>query len=107
MSCRSLVLLNYVVVQSDEAMDEYIRTTLHSGNALVGTCAMGLAPENGAVVDAHLRVHGVRGLRVADSSVIPNIPGDSAIHQATVKPVCCRCGGLGLLHVEFGGAAIA
>lgn len=56
-------------------MDEYIRQTLHSGNALVGTCAMGLAPENGAVVDADLRVYGVRGLRVADSSVIPNIPG--------------------------------
>ncbi len=62
-------------LQSDEAMDEYIRQTLHSGNALVGTCAMGLAPENGAVVDADLRVYGVRGLRVADSSVIPNIPG--------------------------------
>jgi len=56
-------------------MDEYIRTTLHSGNALVGTCSMGLAPENGAVVDADLRVYGVRGLRVADSSVIPHIPG--------------------------------
>jgi choline dehydrogenase-like flavoprotein len=62
-------------LQSDEAMDEYIRSTLHSGNALVGTCAMGLAPENGAVVDADLRVYGVRGLRVADSSVIPQIPG--------------------------------
>lgn len=62
-------------VQSDEDLDHYIRTTLHSGNALVGTCAMGLTPENGAVVDADLRVYGVRGLRVADSSVIPNIPG--------------------------------
>jgi choline dehydrogenase-like flavoprotein len=67
--------LNIVEVQSDEDLDHYIRTTLHSGNALVGTCAMGLTPENGAVVDADLRVYGVRGLRVADSSVIPNIPG--------------------------------
>ena len=63
-------------LQSDQDMDHYIKTTLHSGNALVGTCAMGLAPENGAVVDSDLKVYGVRGLRVADSSVIPHIPGE-------------------------------
>lgn len=62
-------------VQSDAELDDYIRTTLHSGNALVGTCALGLAPEKGAVVDADLKVYGVKGLRVADSSVIPHIPG--------------------------------
>ncbi|MDA2891449.1 GMC family oxidoreductase N-terminal domain-containing protein [Mycolicibacterium sp. BiH015] len=37
----------------------------------VGTCAMGTGPE--AVVDPALRVHGVRGLRVADASVMPKI----------------------------------
>lgn len=63
------------VLQTDEELDEYIRTTLHSGNALVGTCAMGLLPEKGAVVDADLRVHGIQGLRIADSSIIPVIPG--------------------------------
>lgn len=62
-------------MQSDDELDNYIRTTLHSGNALVGTCALGLAPEKGAVVDADLKVYGVKGLRVADSSVIPHIPG--------------------------------
>ncbi len=37
-----------------------------------GTCRMG--PEaRGGVVDAHLRVHGVDGLRVIDASVFPNI----------------------------------
>lgn len=64
-------------MQSDAELDNYIRTTLHSGNALVGTCALGLAPEKGAVVDADLKVYGVKGLRVADSSVIPHIPGIS------------------------------
>ena len=38
----------------------------------VGTCAMG--PGQEAVVDAELRVRGVRGLRVADASVMPTIP---------------------------------
>lgn len=62
-------------VQGDEEIDQYIQNTLHSGNALVGTCAMGLAPEKGSVVDSDLKVYGVQGLRVADSSVIPVIPG--------------------------------
>ena len=70
-------------MQSDEALDHYIRTTLHSGNALVGTCALGLAPEKGAVVDADLKVYGVRGLRVADSSVIPHIPGRNQFQTVT------------------------
>jgi choline dehydrogenase len=39
----------------------------------VGTCAMGLQADNGAVVDARLRVHGMSGLRVADASIMPTI----------------------------------
>ena len=39
----------------------------------VGTCRMGQASDHDAVVDARLRVHGVRGLRVADASVMPAI----------------------------------
>jgi choline dehydrogenase len=39
----------------------------------VGTCAMGLDPADGAVVDARLRVHGLTGLRIADASVMPTI----------------------------------
>jgi choline dehydrogenase len=37
------------------------------------TCAMGANGD--AVLDAELRVRGVDGLRVADASVFPSIPG--------------------------------
>ena len=41
---------------------------------VVGTCAMGLSPAAGAVVDHLARVHGVAGLRVVDASIIPAPP---------------------------------
>jgi choline dehydrogenase len=40
----------------------------------VGTCRMS-DTEDTAVVDSQLRVHGVEGLRVADASIMPTIPG--------------------------------
>jgi len=39
----------------------------------VGTCKMGAADDPMAVVDPELRVRGVRGLRIADASVMPTI----------------------------------
>ncbi|EHK67584.1 GMC family oxidoreductase [Achromobacter arsenitoxydans] len=39
----------------------------------VGTCAMGRDADSGAVVDARLRVHGLKGLRIADASIMPLI----------------------------------
>ncbi len=40
----------------------------------VGTCRMSDTDE-AAVVDSQLRVHGLKGLRVADASIMPVIPG--------------------------------
>jgi choline dehydrogenase len=39
----------------------------------VGTCKMGSAHDDAAVVDDQLRVHGIQGLRVIDASIMPTI----------------------------------
>lgn len=56
-----------------EKAKNYVRETTLTNNHPVGTCAM-LPLEKGGVVDARLRVYGVTGLRVVDSSVMPLIP---------------------------------
>jgi choline dehydrogenase len=52
-------------------IQELARLASASFGHAVGTCKIGT--DAMAVVDPHLRVHGVQGLRVADSSVIPRI----------------------------------
>jgi choline dehydrogenase len=47
------------------------RTASASFGHAVGTAKIGAGPD--AVVDSELRVHGLRGLRVADASVMPSI----------------------------------
>ena len=62
-------------VQDDDALIEYIRSTVQTSWHMVGTCKMG--SDQLAVVDPELRVHGLRGLRVADASVFPTIPASN------------------------------
>jgi choline dehydrogenase len=58
-------------IQSDEALEAYIRNGCSTVWHPVGTCKMGNDPM--AVVDPELRVHGVEGLRVVDASIMPKI----------------------------------
>lgn len=49
----------------------FIETNL--GYHASGTCAMGKSSDVNVVVDEELRVKGVRGLRVADCSIMPTL----------------------------------
>ncbi len=60
-------------VQSDEAIDAWVRQAVETCYHPVGTCKMGLASDPMAVVDCELRVHGTEGLRVIDASIMPMI----------------------------------
>jgi len=58
---------------TDAEIDAYVRETgqssLHFG------CSARMAPSaKDGVVDAHLKVHGISNLRIADASVFPRIP---------------------------------
>jgi len=59
--------------QSDEEIAAYIRSYVETLYHPVGTCKMG--NDSMAVVDAHLRVHGIEGLRVIDASIMPTVVG--------------------------------
>jgi choline dehydrogenase len=60
--------------ESPEEFDAALRERVELIYHPVGTCRMSDDGE-GAVVDSQLRVHGIDGLRVADASVMPVIPG--------------------------------
>jgi choline dehydrogenase len=51
-----------------------IRTQRYSIPHVVGTCAMGADPDNGAVVDAGGSVHGAERLSIVDASIMPDVP---------------------------------
>ena len=57
--------------QSDEALIADLRQRGVSNLHPVGTCRMG-SPED-SVVDNRLRVHGIKGLRVIDASIMPQV----------------------------------
>jgi choline dehydrogenase len=62
-----------VDVVSDDEIDAFIRDKIESGYHPCGTCKIGSIDDPMAVVDSELRVIGVEGLRVVDSSVMPSI----------------------------------
>ncbi|MEX2553985.1 MAG: GMC family oxidoreductase N-terminal domain-containing protein [Actinomycetota bacterium] len=78
--CRSPALASLLAgewrpgpqVGTDAEIAGYVRRAAVSIKHPVGTCKMGI--DGLAVVDPELRVHGVRGLRVVDASIMPVIP---------------------------------
>ncbi|KAH9852303.1 GMC oxidoreductase [Lenzites betulinus] len=75
----------------DTALDAFSRKHMRTCYHYTSTCRMGAEddPDRPGVVDAELRVHGVRGLRVCDASVFPEIVG--AHTMAPVVAVAERC----------------
>lgn len=65
----------------DAALLAWARATGQTLYHPCGTCRMGTGED--AVVDPRLRVHGVRGLRVADASVMPSITSGN-IHAPVI-----------------------
>ncbi|MGO6982468.1 GMC family oxidoreductase [Rhizobium leguminosarum] len=59
-------------VMTDEQLFDYGCANAKTDHHPVGTCKMGAGPD--AVVGLDLKVHGLEGLRVCDSSVMPRVP---------------------------------
>jgi choline dehydrogenase len=66
-------LLDPAAADDPQALEAYIRSTVGGWYHASGTCRMGTDPDDGAVVDAHLAVHGVDALHVVDASVMPTV----------------------------------
>ncbi|PJF09045.1 choline dehydrogenase [Pseudorhodobacter sp. MZDSW-24AT] len=60
-------------VQSDDEIDAFLRAHVESAYHPCGTARMGRRSDPMAVVDPECRVIGVEGLRLADSSVFPQV----------------------------------
>jgi choline dehydrogenase len=66
---------------SRQDMIDLARTASVSFGHAVGTAKIGADAD--AVVDSRLRVHGLRGLRVADASVMPSIISGAGTNAAS------------------------
>jgi choline dehydrogenase len=60
-------------VESDAEIDEFIRQHCESAYHPTGTCKMGALDDPMTVVDSECRVIGIDNLRVADSSIMPQV----------------------------------
>lgn len=74
---------------AEDARDEeaFVRKYVRPISHVSGTCRMG--SDEGAVVDARLRVRGVAGLRVADASIMPRVVSGNT--NATSMLIGERC----------------
>ncbi len=66
-----IAVLNQETVDDDEKLSDYVASNSATIWHPVGTCKMGPASDDMAVVDQYGRVHGLQNLRVADASIFP------------------------------------
>ena len=59
-------------LQSDDALDEWLKRHVNTSHHISGTCKMGPDSDPLSVADQHGRVRGIDGLRVADASIMPD-----------------------------------
>jgi choline dehydrogenase len=64
-------------IDDETALRAYVRNTFTAYFHPVGTCAIG--DSKTSVIDSDLRLHGIRGLRIADASVMPSIPSNNTV----------------------------
>ena len=60
-------------LSSDDALDAWMARNINTCSHMSCTCKMGPSSDPMAVVDQYCRVHGMEGLRVVDTSVMPEV----------------------------------
>ena len=64
-----------MLLKDRDALEDYVRSNAFGQWHVCGTCKMGSSDDRYAVVNpANARVYGLRGLRVADASIMPTAP---------------------------------
>ncbi|WNI26648.1 GMC family oxidoreductase N-terminal domain-containing protein [Streptomyces sp. ITFR-16] len=84
-------------VNDDAEIGAYLRAAAASYFHPVGTCRIGT--DEGAVVDEQLKLRGLRGLRIADASVMPSIVSGNT--NATVYGIAERAAALVAASTDF------
>lgn len=60
------------IIEADEHLDAWILKSADTGHHSAGTCKMGPVSDSMAVVNQRGEVHGLKGLRVVDASIMPD-----------------------------------
>jgi len=60
-------------IESDEAIDRWIKSVVCSAHHSSGTCKMGPVDDDMAVVNRQGRIYGIDSLRVIDASIMPDV----------------------------------
>lgn len=71
---HELTELTEPILQSDMLLNGWMRSRLGTAIHLCGSAKFGSPNNPESVVDQYGRVHGVKGLRVADTSILPTAP---------------------------------